>query len=74
MDNQVSYQSSINDVVHGGEPLPDPEADPPQRDDVGEEGVPHDVPAHHSTTFVLSICQKNVFKCLILFVCLINIL
>jgi hypothetical protein len=56
--SEIIYQSGVNDMVHGGEPLPDSEADPPQCDDVGEEGVPHDVPAHHSTSFVLKIGKK----------------
>ncbi len=50
-----NYQPGINDVIHGREPLPDPEADPPEGDDVGEEGVPHDVPPHHPATFVLTV-------------------
>jgi hypothetical protein len=55
----TAYQSGVNDMVHGGEPLPDSETDPPQRDDIGEEGVPHNVPAHHSTPFILNILQTK---------------
>ena len=51
----ISYQSGIDDMVHGREPLPDPEADPPERDDVGQEGVPHDVATHHPAAFVLAV-------------------
>ena len=50
----TAYQSGVNDMVHGGEPLPDPETDPPQRDDIREKSVPHNVPAHHSTPFILN--------------------
>jgi len=42
-------------MVHSREPLPDPEADPPERDDVGQEGVPHDVAAHHPTPLILAV-------------------
>ena len=54
-----SHQTGVDHVIHGWESFPHPEADPPERDDVGQQRVPHDVPAHHPATLVLAVDQGS---------------